>query len=124
MSGRDNPGLLLDSMSVSVSLLIGQLREAGEDTRTALASRLRDEGLLISRGDALLYGSQGGGRAHASYAAALAVLAFNAGGVRFGPLAWCAAHPRQRWADGDKVCPACLAEEIAAKPEAARGDAW
>lgn len=56
-------------------------------------------------------------RAHASYAAALAVLAFAPGGVRLGPLGWCAAHPGQRWADGDKVCPACLAVEIAAKAE-------
>lgn len=117
MSGRGNPGLLLDSMSVSVPLLIGQLREAGEDARTDLASRLRDERLLLTGGDALLYGGKPAEvrGAHARFAAALAVLAFNHGGVRFGPLGWCAAHPRQRWTDGDKVCPTCLAEEIAAK---------
>lgn len=122
MSGRDNPGLLLDSMSVSVPLLIGRLREAGEDARAELATKLRDE--RLTGGDALLYGgrSEEVAGAHARFAAALAVLAFNVGGVRFGPLGWCAAHPRQRWADGDKVCMACLAEEIAAKAEAARGE--
>lgn len=43
----------------------------------------------------------------------LACAAFQPGGTRFGLLSWCAAHPRQRWADGP-ICPACLHEERAA----------
>lgn len=122
MNGGNDPGLLLESMSVSVPLLIGQLREAGEDARADLATRLRDERLLLTGGDALLYG---GGRleeaagAHARFATAIAVLAFSVGGVRFGPFTWCAAHPRARWGEYES-CPACLAEEITAKGEAAR----
>jgi hypothetical protein len=115
VSGRDNPGLLLDALAMAVPLEIGRLRDAGEDARDGLAARLRlpqPEGENALRGaDAMLYGGKGGGQAFAGFAAAIAVLAFAPGGVRFGALAWCAAHMRERWPDGEKACPACLREE-------------
>ena len=49
----------------------------------------------------------------------LACAAFQPGGVCFGGLSWCAAHPRERWAQG-RNCPACLREEITAKAGAPR----
>lgn len=41
----------------------------------------------------------------------LAVLACQPGGVTFHGLHWCAAHMRERWPDGERICPACLREE-------------
>jgi hypothetical protein len=118
VSGNDNPGLLLDTLAMTVPLEIGRLRDAGEDARGCLAARLRlpqPEGENALRGaDAMLYGGKGAELAFAGFATVLAVLSFTPGGVRFGALAWCAAHMRERWPDGDAICPACLREEIAA----------
>lgn len=41
----------------------------------------------------------------------LAVLACQPGGVTFAGMHWCAAHPREPWPDGERICPACLREE-------------
>ena len=119
MSGSENPGLLADTLAMAVPLEIGRLREAGEDARDVLAQRLRwprdPEGRYALTGaDAMLYGGKGAGPAFAGFAVALALLAFAPGGVTFGALAWCAAHPRERWAAQDGICPACLREERAA----------
>lgn len=63
---------------------------------------------------AVPFRGEGAGRSLAAWAKALAVLAYAPGGVRFGPLTWCAAHPRSRWVEYES-CPACLAEETTAK---------
>jgi hypothetical protein len=119
VSGHGNPGLLLDTLAMTVPLEIGRLRDAGQDARDALAQRLRwprdpDGRYALTGADAMLYGGKGAGGAFAGFATAIALLSFAPGGVTFGGLAWCAAHPRQRWAGGDRICPACLREEIAA----------
>lgn len=114
MSGHEDPGLLLDTLAIAVPAEIGKLREAEEGRGAVVASRLRDPDGPLMTGDAVLYGGQGCATGFAAFARALAVLAFQPGGVRFGPLHWCAAHPRERRADGDVICPACLREEIAA----------
>jgi hypothetical protein len=143
MSGRQNDGLLLDTLTVAVPLEIMRLAGATPEERAALAARLGmpryatkprtperhaeqaaidalpDKGHPLGNADAMLFGGEGAGRSLAAWAKALAVLAYHYGGVRFGPLAWCAAHPRQRWEERDKVCPACLRGEIAAKEAAA-----
>jgi hypothetical protein len=41
----------------------------------------------------------------------LACAAYAPGGVRFAHLAWCAAHPANRWAGHEDACTACLAAE-------------
>ena len=120
MSGRDNPGLLADTLAMAVPLEIGRLRDAGQDARDGLAARLRlpqdAESLhALTGADAMLYGGKGAGPACAGFAVALALLAFAPGGVTFGELAWCAAHLRERWAGGDGICPACLREEREAR---------
>lgn len=139
MSGRDNPGLLLDTLSVAVPIEIMRLQGSSSANRLALARELGmpdvdavfgeperraarqrleerpDREHPLGHADAMMFGGPGAGRSLGAWAKALAVLAYQPGGVRLGPLGWCAAHPRQRWADGDKVCAMCLAEEIAAK---------
>lgn len=139
MSGRDNHALLYDALSAAVPLEIMQLRDASREQLAALAARLRwpdlkakpgtperraeasrldaepGGGYALANADAMLYGGQGAARAFANYAKALAILAHRPGGVRFGSLTWCAAHPRERWPDGERICPACLREEIAAR---------
>jgi hypothetical protein len=57
--------------------------------------------------------SYSAGEVFNALAAGLAAAAFQPGGVTFGDLFWCAAHPRQHRPDG-RVCPDCLAE---AKPK-------
>ena len=113
MNGENSPGLLATSLAVSVPLLIMQLRDAGEDARTVLAAKIRDDRLLQKSGDNMLYAGTGAAKSHAAYATAVALLAFAPGGVRFGELCFCAAHPAEKWGDFE-VCAKCLAEEAAA----------
>jgi len=75
--------------------------------------------------DDLLYGGKGCVPSFAALSRGLAILACRAGGVRVGPLGWCAAHHpggTRRWPEGQSICPACLREErqsAAGKQEAA-----
>jgi hypothetical protein len=100
--------LLLDALAMAVPLEIAQLRWAGSDYRAWLAHSAIAEG-----GDDLLYG---GPRCAASFgrlARGLALLAYQPGGVAFGPLHWCAAHPRHEVTG--QVCAACLAQPAKAE---------
>ena len=123
MSGRDDPGLLADSLAMSVQQMIPQLREAGEGARELLRARILGGNLLQQDADTMLYGGRGSGNAHAAYATTIAILAFAPGGVRVAGLCFCAAHPFQRWGEYE-VCGACLAEERqppqTSQPEVAR----
>jgi hypothetical protein len=101
-----DPGLLPGFLATAVTAEIEGLRWSDPGARAAMARRID----LEQDADAVLYGGKGCGKAFARFARALALLAYQPGGVRFGPLSWCAAHPRERWADGP-ICPACLREE-------------
>jgi hypothetical protein len=109
VSGHENPGLLLDTLAIAVPAEIDNLRWSDGQDRLAIAPRLSVR--MRSGGDDLLFGGPECARSFADLAQALALLAYQPGGVRFGPLAWCAAHPRERWPDGESICPACLREE-------------
>lgn len=103
--------LLADTLTVTVPIEIENLRWTDTEYRTWLAHSGHLNPAIQEGGDDLLYGGQRCTESFTRLARALAVLAYQPGGVTFGPLAWCATHPRQRWAPMDGVCPACLAAE-------------
>lgn len=136
MSGRSDDGLLLGMLSVAVLAEMDNLRGTDEETRLSMARRLGYPdikarpgtpeyyvelgrlsslpfgGYPLGGADAVMFGGRGCAQAFAAWARALALLAYNTGGVTFGPLRWCAAHPRGPWKETDgRICPACLREE-------------
>lgn len=119
MSGTDGDGVLLAGLEVAVPLEIDALRWTGEEHRAWLAHSGRLNPAIAEGGDDLLYGGARCAESFTRLARALALLAYQPGGVMFGPLAWCATHPTQRWGKADGVCPACLSTE--ARPTAEPG---
>lgn len=119
MSARDGylQGLLSDALTMAVQLEIGRLREADEEQRLAVLSRLQETQRRDGSLGALDSMQYGGGEVSGSFAAvtrAVAVMAFQPGGVRFAGRTWCGVHhPGGVRAEG--ICPVCLDEEIAAK---------
>jgi hypothetical protein len=102
--------LLKASLEAAVPLEIASMRELDGGLRRHLVERLRP--LMQEGADEMLYGGPLCARAFAVYARALAVLAFQPGGVTFGGLHWCAAHLGMPWPAGHGVpCPHCLREE-------------
>jgi hypothetical protein len=101
--------VLLCALEAAVPLWISELRGHTPAGRCGLAHAAAD--VVAEHGDHILYrGAKAGDSAQAFNALArgLACAAYQPGGVRFGQLAWCAAHPQQRWAPADKQCPACV----------------
>jgi hypothetical protein len=88
----------------------------GEDDRERYAELAKLPEYALAHMDDMLYGGRGCAAGFTVVARALAILAYQPGGVTFGPLRWCAAHMHERWTVADGViCPHCLREEIAAK---------
>lgn len=113
--GRSVPDVLAFTLELAVPLRIIELRGARGEERYRLAREAAD--VIAAHGDDILFRSPrrgGTARATAALITGLACAAFQPGGVRFGPLAWCAAHPGHRWADNELLCGACLAAETAA----------
>ena len=137
--------VLLMSLAVAVPIEIGNLRWSDAEARIAIAARFQRPGTAADPGsgeeiagrgylqecpgggyrlgdmDSMLYGGRGCAAAFANVAKVLALLAYQPGGVRFGPLRWCAAHMQERWMEPDgQVCPACLREETSGKHQSMR----
>ena len=75
-------------------------------------SLLPGGGYPLGGADVMMFGGRGCAEAFATWAKALALLAYGYGGVTCGPLRWCALHMHQRWTEADgQVCPSCLREE-------------
>lgn len=129
---------LLDALEAGVALEIMRLRDATREQRDALAASLRPPeyktesrtperraeqlalealplgGEPLGSADAMMYGGKGAALSLSNWSKALALLALRPGGVRFGPLGWCAVHApagSRRWPGGQQVCPGCLDEE-------------
>lgn len=141
--------LLLMTLTLAVPIEIDNLRGTDEETRTALGARFRwpapgtkpassggdtasghrlpeatDDGYALSHMDSMQYGGSGCAAAFTNTAKVLALLAYEPGGVRFGPLRWCATHMGNRWAEADgPICPACLREETSRLTPCAGGAA-
>lgn len=82
--------LLQDHLCFAVPLAIAELRAQGGPQSWDTARARRAVMLLAEQGDILLYGDAPGQTGHvcAELAFALAVLAFQPGGVRFGGEKW------------------------------------
>jgi hypothetical protein len=109
------------------TLMFGSKAAFGDGAREMAAHQAHGR---VKAGEELTGKCRACTRGQASYSAGevfnelargLACAAFQPGGVRFAGLSWCAAHPRERWADGP-VCPACLRDERGpvAEPGAAK----
>ncbi len=144
MSARDDclQGLLSDALAMAVQLEIMRLRDATPEQRDALAASLRYpenkekkgtpeyraeearlsalpfSGYPLGGADVMLYGGKGARESLAAWAKAIALLAFAPGGIRFGSLGFCAAHPAAKWPESEAACPACLDAEMTAKGRA------
>jgi hypothetical protein len=102
-----------------------ELRQAGEAERMRLAREAAAH--IASHGDDILFPSPRRGATAAAVtwlATGLAVAAFQPGGVRFGNLAWCAAHPGRRRAPGELTCGGCLHGQPHRSPGDAAKDRW
>lgn len=113
--------LLLAHLQAAVRVEIEAARSADAELRVSQGRSLLP--VIMEHGDDLMFGGRHCQEAAAALARVLAVLAFQPGGVRFGTLGFCAAHIRQRWPEGDVICPACLGEERAAREAACTGGA-
>jgi hypothetical protein len=108
----DTAALLASTLEAAVPLRIMELGGVSDETRMRLAGEASDQ--IAAHGDNILFrGSRRGDTARAVgwLITGLACAACQPGGVRFRELAWCAAHPRHRWAAGDRICALCLAAE-------------
>lgn len=139
MSGRSDDEALYGMLAVAVMATIDDLRWTDETIRLRMMrdlgypeikakrgtpeyyaelealSPLPGGGYPLGEADVMMFGGRGCAKSFASWAKALALLAYGYGGVAFGPLRWCAAHMHQRWTQADgQVCPSCLREEMAA----------
>jgi hypothetical protein len=115
---RDTTWDLLEmTLEVAVPLRIWELRHATGGERIRLAGQASCE--IAEHGDVILYRSPRHGdtaRAVSWLITGLACAAYQPGGVRFGNLGWCAAHPGHRWADEERICARCVAEEAQTVP--------
>lgn len=104
--------LLADCLEAAVPLHIWVMKDWSPEARMWTGRDMAD--YISAHGDVILYrGHKQGesGRAFNALAKGLAAAAYQPGGVTFHGLHWCAAHMRERWPDGERICPACLREE-------------
>jgi hypothetical protein len=113
LTGHDETwDLLMITLEAAVPLRMFELRRATEAERLRLAREA--SGQIAEHGDVILFWSPLRGytaRTVSWLITGLACAAFQPGSVRFGSLAWCAAHPEHRWAPEDKVCTECATAE-------------
>lgn len=81
-------GLLGISLAAMVPLRIAELADLTDDQRIALADGIPDA--IAGHGDDLLYGGKHCAQTWAALVRALAIGAYQPGGITFGDLHWCA----------------------------------
>jgi hypothetical protein len=123
MTGNAIPDLLATHLQAEVPLRILELRPVPENERRQLANQASEE--LAAHGDVIAHSGTRDGDTAAAVSwlvTGLACAAYAPGGVKFGRLGWCAAHPAHRWARHDRVCGACLTARATAEPDRPRPD--
>jgi hypothetical protein len=99
------PSILEITLSAAVPLRIAELAGTSPDRRLALATGAADT--LAAHGDDLLYGGEHCRAAFGAVVRALAIGAYQPGGIHFAGTLWCAVHHphggREEW-----PCPPCV----------------